>query len=329
MDLTPVMREEVETGTIVIDAARRQLIGLKTDTVRRETLVKRIRFAGHVVHDETGLTDVTLRFDGWIGEVTADFTGKFIERGSALFTIYSPELLSAQDEYLEAIAQAEAHPDRGRRLLDSAKRRLSLFGIAEKTLEDLARRGTAEPYLSIYAPVSGTIIEKNIVAGSHVQAGQLLYRMADLSTLWVEAHLWEPDLSIVEIGQEVLLTFKHAADRRIAGRVDYIYPDVEPVVLQNSTGEIKPEMYADLDLLIDLGERLLVPRSAVIFAGESRVAFLDRGEGRLEPRKLETGVQTRESIEVLDGLEEGDSVVTAANFLIAAESRMKAAMDRW
>ena len=337
MNLIPVTREEVDSGMIVVDAARRQLIGVKMGLVERGPLNLTIRTVGSVVYDETRLTDVTLKFDGWIGELNADSTGKYVEEGSLLFTIYSPELLSAQDEYLEALRQSKSNPARGTRLLDAVRRRLTLWGITASDLDRLEARGTAQEYMPVLSPASGTIIAKNIVKGSHIRTGELLYRIADLSSVWIEADLYEQDLALVEPGQEARITLPYDPNQDFTGSVSYIYPYLNAstrtgkirIEIPNPDGALKPAMYANVELLIPLGERLYVPESAVIYAGESRIAFVDRGEGRLQPRKLKTGVRNRDYIEVLEGLEEGEIVVIAANFLIAAESKLKAGIDRW
>ena len=337
MDLTPVSREEIETGTILVDARRRQLIGVKTGVARRQTLVQTIQTVGQVRYDETRLADVSLKFRGWIGEIFADYTGKFVEAGTPLFTIYSPELLSAQDEYLESLHQSRHNPERGSALLEAARSRLLLWDLKQPQLEALTERNRPAEYVPILSPLSGTIIVKNAVKGSAVSPGQLLYRIADLSAVWIEAQIYEYEVPLAKVGQTAEISLSYLPDRRFRAKVSYIYPYLDAgsrtarirIEAPNPHGALKPEMYANVEIQVPLGERLVVPEESVLYAGETRLVFLDRGDGRVEPRKITTGLRNRDLVEVLDGLEEGDVVVTSANFLIAAESKIKAGVGKW
>lgn len=337
MDLTPVTREEVETGVIMVDAQRRQLIGVKTDTVRREDVSKTIRAVGTVMTDETSVEDVTLKFRAWIGEADADFTGKFVTKGERLFTFYSPELWSAQEEYIEAVLRAQENPTRNNRLAEVAETRLRLWGLGPETIAAIRENGKPVEYLPYLSPATGTIMEKHVFDGSAVDAGQLLYRIADLSSLWVEADVYESELPLVHVGESVQITLPYIPSKTFDGTISYIYPYLNDdtrttrvrIEVPNPDGALKPSMYANVHLNIPLGERLVVPESAILYAGESRVAFVDLGEGRLQPRTVETGVRTAGWIEIRAGLEEGEVVVTSANFLIAAESKLKSGIDKW
>ena len=336
MDLTPVTQEEVRTGTIFVDAQRRQLIGVKTDEVRRQELVQSIRTVGLVTYDETRLVDISLKFRGWIGEISADYTGKFVKAGEPLFTIYSPELLSAQQEYLDA-RNLRKNSERGGRLLQASKRHLLLWDIKEEQIEALAKRGEPLEYVPILSPTTGTILQKTIVKGSATQPGALLYRIADLSTLWVEAELYEYELPLVEVGQKVKLSLTYLPAQSFEGEVTFIYPYLNAktrtgrvrIEVPNPEGRLKPDMYADVAIDVPLGERLVVPEQAVLYAGDTRVVFLDRGEGRLESRRIKVGVKNKDFLEVIDGLKEGDVVVTSGNFLIASESKLKSGLEKW
>lgn len=337
MDVVPVTQEEVETGVIVVDARRRQLIGVKTGLVRRESMTKTIRTIGTVVPAETRLTDVTLKVKAWIGKVTADFTGIFVREGETLFSFYSPEIWSAQEEYLESIRRAQESPTRTNRLVEAAEARLRLWGIGASEIDAIRKQNRPSEYLRYASPATGTVMKKTIVEGSAVEAGELLYRIADLSTLWVEADIYENELPLVEVGQTAEISLSYQPQRAFEGTVSYIYPYLNPktrtarirIEVPNPDGSLKPAMYTNVSIRVALGERLVVPESAVIYAGKSRVAFVDLGEGRLEPRKIQTGIRTDGLIEVLEGLREGEIVVTSANFLIAAESKLKSGMDKW
>ena len=324
--------EELPPGTITVDARRRQAIGLKTGEVRRMPMQRSIRAVGIVTYDETTLTDITLRFDAWIGELSADYVGVQVAVGETLFTVYGPDLLAAQQEYLEVRRRLGTGA-----LVDAARKRLQLWNVTDAEIAALDRRGTPRDYIPIVAPRSGTVVTKNIVAGTAHRAGMTLMRIADLSRVWVEAEIYEADLSIVAPGMAVVVTLPYLPNQRFEASVDYIYPFLDGesrtarirVVLDNPNGLLKPEMYAEVMLYADLGERLVVPIEAVIFSGERRVVFEDLGDGLLAPRYIQTGFRAGEQIEVIDGLEAGARVVISGTFLIASESRLRSGLDQW
>jgi membrane fusion protein, copper/silver efflux system len=325
-------------GTILIDARRRQLIGLRTDEVRRMHLRRTVRAVGRIAYDETRLTDVSLRFDAWIGTLAANYVGMPVTQGQMLFTVYGPELLSAQQEYLEIRRRADSGP-----VIEAARRRLELLGFGEAHLAALERRGTALDYVPIAAPRSGVVVESNVVAGSALRAGTTVMRLADLSQVWVEAQVYEADLALIETGTTALVTLPHLPEQRFEGRVEYVYPFLDArtrtarlrLSLPNPDGRLKSDMYAEVRLEADLGERLVVPVDAVIFAGENRYVFEDLGDGRLVPHRVGTGVRGAEHIEILpaadtiDGLVAGARVVSSGVFLIAAESRLQGGLEQW
>lgn len=327
-------RKKTQPGSILVDARRRQLIGVTFGVVERKHLTQIIRAAGQVTYDETRLTDINLKFDGWIGELDADYVGVPVKKGQTLFSVYSPALVSAQDEYLESLRRHKSGTDS---LLVAARRRLGLWDIRPAQVLVLEKRGHAAEYVPIQSPVSGTVIEKNIVAGTAVKAGMKLLRIADLSQVWVEGQVYEYELSHVQVGMAATVVLPEMPDRTFSTKVSYVYPYLESdtrtarvrVELPNPDGLLRPDMYAHVHLKVDLGERLVVPEEAVLYAGESRVVFLDLGEGHLQPRKIKTGLRNSDDIEVLAGLAEGDRVVTSGNFLIAAESKLKAGIEQW
>jgi len=324
-------------GSIYVDPARRQLIGITTGRVVRKNLKVTLRAAGNVTYDETLLHDVSLKFNGWIGELFANTTGKTVTKNQPLFTVYSPELLAAQEEYLETLNRIKARGGKGGHLLRAAKRRLRLWDLSEQQIKELQKRRKAQEFVAILSPANGVIIDKQIVAGSALRTGQRLLRLADLSRVWVEAQIYDYEIPLVTIGMQVKVILPEIQGREYLAKVDYVYPFMEGdthtvrvrVVLDNADGFLRPDMYAHIHLEADQGQRLLVPESAVIYTGQSRVVFLDLGEGRLAPRKITIGQRSREWIEVLQGLNEGDVVVTSGNFLIAAESKLKAGVDQW
>ncbi len=324
--------EELPAGTITLDARRRQAIGLKTGEARHIRMRRQVRAVGNVVYDETQLTDVTLRFDAWIGELRANYLGVAVTEGDTLFTVYGPDLLAAQQEYLEIKRRLGTGP-----LVDAAVKRLQLWNMADTEIADLDRRGTPLDYVPIVAPRSGIVVRKNIVEGTAHRAGMTLMRIADLSRVWVEAQVYEADLDIVAAGMPAIVTLPYLPNQRFESTVGYVYPFLDGesrttrirVELDNSDGLLKPDMYAEVLLSADLGERLVVPVEAVIFAGERRVVFEDLGGGLLAPRYVQTGSRTGEQIEIVDGLAAGARIVTSGTFLIASESRLQSGLDQW
>jgi len=329
----PSAQVEEVPGTIRVDARRRQLIGLTIGKAERRNFTQTIRSAGQVVYDETRLSDISLKFDGWIGELNANFLGAHVTQGEPLFFVYSPNLVAAQEEYLETLRRQNA----GSSLLKAARQRLTLWDISATQIQELEKRGHALEYFPILAPRTGTVIEKNIVEGTAVKAGMTVLRIADLSKVWVEGQVYEYELGHIVAGMDAQVVLPGVEGRRYPAKIAYVYPYLENdtrtarirVELENADGLLRPDMYAHVHVSIDLGERLVVPESAVLYAGDTRLVFLDRGDGYLEPRKIITGLRNDDEIEVLSGLEAGDRVVTSGNFLIASESKLKAGIDQW
>ena len=342
MDLVPVTRQEVETGIITLNTERRQAIGIRTAAVERRPVSIHTRAVGKVVYDETRLAQVTVKYRGWVGELRADATGVRVRKGEPLFTLYSPELYSAQEELFTAIGSQRAArdtsaPDRADYLVEAARQRLRLWDIEDPQIEDILARGEPQQYLPIFSHVDGYVIEKSIFQGAAVEAGQVLYRVAGLDRIWIDAEVYESELPLIALGQEAEVTLPYLPGRKFQGSVSFIYPYLADetrtgrvrVELPNRGLELKPDMYANVELVSERGERLVVPEEAVLYTGPRRLVFLDLGEGRLRPQEIEVGVKSGDFYEVLAGLEEGDLVVTSGNFLVAAESRLKSALHHW
>jgi Cu(I)/Ag(I) efflux system membrane fusion protein len=340
--LPTVTQQEAATATIRIDAARRQEIGVKTERVARQPLSTQVRAVGRVVYDETLLSDVSLRIGGWIGRLDADEPGQYVGQGETLFTLYSQDLYAAQQEFLTAVASqraaaATAAPDRADYLVEAARTRLRLWDLSPDQIDQIAATGQPIEYLPILSPASGYVVEKNVVRGAAVRPGERLFRIAGIDRVWVEAEVYESDLPVIAVGQRATVTLPYAPGRTFAGEISFIYPYLEGttrtarvrVALPNPDMALKPDMYADVTIQRDLGERLTVPEQAVLYAGERSFVFLDLGEGRLRPNEVATGLVTGDRIEILAGLEPGDVIVTSGNFLVAAEARLKLAMEQW
>jgi len=327
------MAEEAPPGTVTLDNRRRQLIGVETAEARAMAMTRTIRAEGRVAYDETRLADVNLKFDAWIGELYADYVGARVEKGDPLFTVYGPALLAAQQEYLELKRSGSA----SRTLLAAARKRLQLWDMTDNEIAALEKRGEPFEYVTMHSSVEGTVVAKNVVEGTAHKAGMTLMRIADLSKVWVEADIYEGEVPLVSAGMPATVTLPYLPGEQLEGRIDYIYPYLDSdsrtgrvrLTLDNPDGRLKPNMYAEVKLQAEIGRRVVVPEEAVIIAGELRVVFEDLGEGRLAPRKVRTGQRADGYIEILDGIEAGDRVVTSGNFLIASESRLKGGMEQW
>jgi Cu(I)/Ag(I) efflux system membrane fusion protein len=337
-----VTRQEVESGEITVETGRRQTIGVRTGSVERRPMRIEVRAVGKVTTDETRLSEVSVKYPGWIGRLHVDQTGQPVRRGETLFTLYSPELYATQGEYLSALesqrrARSTSAPDRADYLVEAARQRLRLWDLRDRDLDEIAASGRPLQYLPITSPVSGYVLEKRVVEGAAVEPGMMLYRIAALDRVWVEAEVFESELPLVRVGQAATVTLPNLPGEPRMGRVTFIHPELDDetrtgrvrIELENPRLVLKPAMYADVALEVDRGERLVVPESAVLYAGPRRLVFRDLGGGRLKPQPIVVGIASGDWIEVLEGLGEGDRVVTSGTFLVAAESRLKSATELW
>ncbi len=342
MELVPVRKGEAGSGEVRVDPARLQQLGVRFATVERAPLVRTIRATGIVAWDETKLVDVSLQVGGWVRDLHADALGAQVKAGEPLFTVYSPQLYAAQVEYLEALrAQTSAHggsaPNRADALVRAARERLRRWDLADADVTALARRGEPLEAVPVRARASGFVIEKNLVAGAAFEPGVRLFRIAPLDRVWIDAQIFESDASLVGVGQSAIVRAPGLAGRELEARVAYVYPALDAgtrtvrarLELANPDLALRPETWVEVELRAELGPRVLVPTSAVIFAGARRVVFVDRGDGRLEPRSVSVGSSGDDRTEILSGLEPGERIVASGNFLIAAESRLKSALSQW
>ena len=329
-------------GEFRIAPERLQRIGVRTTVVTRQMMQPEIRASGRVTWDETALRDVSLKVRGWIGELHAAAVGALVEQGEVLFTLYSPELYAAEREYLLArAAQARARdtgaPDRADYLVTAARNRLRLWDLAAVDLERIAASGVPLEQLPIRSPTRGYVVEKNVVAGGAVEPGQRLYRIAPLDRVWLEAQIYEEQIPLVTRGMRAVIELPSLPGRRFEGTVAWVYPSVSEgtrtaqvrVELSNEDLALRPDMFATVYLKTPESEHLVLPLSAVLHAGERSFVFLALGEGRLRPQPVEVGMRVGEDVEVLSGVEEGQTVVSSATFLVASESRLRAALDQW
>jgi len=342
MNLVPVTKKEIETGVIRVPETRRQEIGVRTAIADVKPLRLSIRAVGKTTYDESRVRDVTLKLKGWIEKLYVDETGQPVRKGQPLFALYSPDLYAAEQEFLlavhsQATAKTTGAPDRADYLVRAARERLELLDLSDAQIDHIAAVGKAIERMPILSPYNGFVIEKNVNEGAAVEAGQRIYRIADLDRIWVEADVYESDLPQLAVGQPVRVTLPYLPGTKLDGRIAYIYPFLNQqtrtgkvrIELPNPKLALKPEMYADVTLEIDRGPRLVIPVSAVVETGPRRIVFLDLGGGRLRPQDVELGLRNGDDYEVLKGVQKGDKVVTSANFLISAESRIRSAESFW
>jgi Cu(I)/Ag(I) efflux system membrane fusion protein len=300
--------------------------------VQREPFGVTIRAVGLVGYDQGGIHDVSPRVMGYVGSVQVSAVGETVHAGDLLFTLYSPDLLAAQKEFLTARAS-----QRGDTLARAAEGRLRLWGMSAADIQRVAATSTPIEYVPFHAPSSGVVVEKNVVAGSGTQAGERLFRIATVDRVWIEAELYEADLSLVRLGDAARITLPYLPGERFEGTVSLISPFLDGdtrtararIEISNPGHALLPGMYASVDLRRELGDRLVVPASAVLYAGDRRFVFVDFGEGRLRPQAVETGLRDGERLELLSGLEAGQTIVVSGNYLIASESRLGSALEQW
>jgi Cu(I)/Ag(I) efflux system membrane fusion protein/cobalt-zinc-cadmium efflux system membrane fusion protein len=328
---------------ITLDSRRRQLAGVQTVAAEVRTLDRSIRTTGILQPDERRLVDVNVKLDGWIRQIRVDYTGRFVQQGDPLFTLYSPELAATQQEYLLARASREEVassplPDArsyADRLVESAERRLLRWDISREQIADFANRRAVDGEVLLRSAASGFVIEKMAIEGMHVEAGQTLYRLADLSSVWLEASVYEQDLSFVHLNQRASLTIDSLPGTEISARVAYVSPSLDPEArtakvrfeLANAGGKLKPGMFATVELRATDRPALVVPANAVFDSGTRQLVFVDRGEGRFEPRDVKIGSRADGLASVSSGLKAGERVASSAVFLLDSESQLRAALQ--
>lgn len=328
--------------SISLSPDKRQLIGLTLADVERRELTRTVRTTAVVMHDETRYARIAPRFNGWVRKLHVNYTGAPVEKGQPLFTVYSPELFSAENEYLIArrgLQQPKADGSIGQRssstdLSGSARRRLELWEIGDDEIRALEQRGTAGDEMLFRSPIAGHVVTKDAVEGKAFMAGESLYEVADLSHLWLDAWIFESDFPLMKAGLRAAITFPYLGNKTLEAPVTFLYPHIDPqtrrgrvrIELDNPGHLLRPDMWAGVEIRIPLGEKVLIPSSAVIDTGQRFVAFVDGEDEHLEPRELRVGFKTDDYYEVLEGVKEGERVVSRALFLVDSESQLKAAI---
>ena len=346
MNLVPVYEQAPEgevsetSGSTRIKLSPREvrLADVRTDMVRVRSLHKNIRVVGKVTYDERRLAHVAAWVGGRVDRLFVNFTGAEVVKGQPLLQIYSPDLVTTQEEYLLALetldkVQNSRIPDTmegARSLVRAARKRLLLWGISEQQVAELDRNREAGTHVTIYAPIGGTVIKKKVREGMYVKEGHTLFDIADLSMVWVYADIYEHDLSWIEAGQKAMVTFGAYPGEIFHGTITFVDPFLNPktrsvrvrIELSNLDGRFKPEMFADVDVRVPTGEILTVPKTAVLDTGPRKIAYLDRGDGQFVGVEVKIGPVAEGYYSVLSGLSPGDRVVTTANFLIDSQTQL-------
>lgn len=330
-------------ASVQLELRRQQLIGVRTAEAISESLSRSVRAVGIVKYDETRQHEVNLKVEGWIRELYVDFTGQPVRKGQPLFTLYSPDLLATQDEYLLALrtldqmdrSQVVEARDYARRMIDATRHRLALWDLPQDQLDELERTRKARSELLFRSPASGVVVEKRAVQGSHVMPGEMLYKLADLSLVWIEADLYERDLPVARVGSRADVTLDAYPGEHFTARATYVYPFVDEATrtvrvrfeLPNARGRFKPGMYANVEVQASLGQGLTVPTDALVDTGRGAYVFVALGDGFFEPRRVGAGTRFDGRVQVTEGLRAGERVASGATFFLDSESQLRAAMQ--
>lgn len=343
-ELEPVYADDpsaMPMGTIRVSPEKQQLIGVRYGTAERSAGVHTFRAVGRVAFDETRIAHVHTRIDGWVDEVFADFIGQTVEKGQPLLTIYSPELLASQQEYLLALkgrrvmknSTLESALADSSALVEAARKRLELWDLSEAQIEEVERTGKPITYVTMYSPIRGYVTARNAFPKQKIMADTELYTVVDLSKVWIMADVFESEAPMIRLGMPATITLSYSGGRRLQAKVDYIQPQIEAATrtlkvrleADNPNVVLKPDMFVDVEFRVAMPSRVTVPSEAVLDSGLRQTVFVDRGNGYLEPRQVEIGERFEGRTEILKGLRAGERVVTSGNFLIDSESQLKSA----
>jgi Cu(I)/Ag(I) efflux system membrane fusion protein len=333
---------KMPAGSVKIAPDKQQLIGVRTETVERQSLVRTVRTTGQLTSDETKLAHVHVKVNGYIDKGYVDYIGQLVKKGQPLFTLYSPDLVATQEEYLIAKRGAKSlgtsqFPEvsqGSQSLLRSTRERLKLWDISDEQIKKLDETGEVTKTLTFYSPVSGFVTDRKAFPQTAVTPDMDLYLISDLSTIWVNADVYEYEVPFVKVGQTADMQLSYYAGKTYTGKITYIYPTVDPVSrtvkvrieFPNPRFDLKPQMFANVQLKINYGKQIVVPQEAVMDSGDKQYVFVVHDGGVFEPRIIQMGAKLEGNVVVLSGLKAGETIVTSGNFLIDSESRLKSAM---
>lgn len=322
-------QEEVRVP-IELSPQQQSQMGVKLSPVEKTNLEPVLRTLGTVTFDQRQEVHVHTRVNGWIEELLVDYVGKLVKKDQPLFKLYSPDLVSTQNDYLAALKIGAA----GREIAASSLKRLQFLGVPESEIQEIRKTGQIKRLITFRSPIEGYVIQKQAIQGQYVSPELELYDLANLSKIWVIVTLYEYDLSFVKVGDPVQVTFSYNQNQNFQGKISYIYPEIDTqtrtakarVELETPAGDIKPGMFANVEIRRNVGAALTVPEDSVIDTGLRKIVFVKTTETTFEPREVKLGARMNNRFIIQEGLKEGDSVVSAANFLIDTESKLRAAL---
>jgi len=344
---TPVQETQEEQPTVEIPEDKQQLIGVKTVEVSVSDLRKVIRTVGRIEYDERKTATINAKFEGWIEKLHVDYTGRYVKKGEPLAEIYSPELVATQQEFINALKwvrqnSAKGNDARGEALTtlqsrdatslaDAARQRLKFWDISDEQIKRIEETGKPIKTLTLYSPVNGYVVQKMAVRGMRVMPGEKLFDIADLSSVWVIADIYENELALVKQGQTAKISLSYFPGREMNAVIDYVYPALSAetrtakvrFTLPNPGAQLKPQMFTNVEITIPLGKKLAIPSEGVLDTGTRQVVYVDKGEGYFEPREVRTGLKVDGLTEVLSGLKQGEKIASSAIFLIDSEAQLK------
>lgn len=347
---TVAAQQTEEPPTVEIPVEKQQLMGVKTMVVEPKQVQKSVRTVGRVEYDEKRVVTVNVKFEGWIEKLYIDYTGRYVKKGEPVAEIYSPELLATQMEFINLIKWSNTGPGvRGKRsgeseidkmitmdakaVIEAARQRLRLWDITEDQIKRIEETGRPIRTLTIYSPVSGYVVQKPVLQGMRVMPGEKLLDIADLSTVWIIADVYEYELPLIDVGQEAEISLSYIPGKVFKSRIEFVYPSLSgqtktakirfSIPNPNEDGLLKPQMFSEVTIKRNLGKRLIIPEEAVIDTGTRQIVYVDRGDGYFEPRQIMPGLRADGSVEVLKGLKAGERIAVSGNFLIDSEARLK------
>lgn len=336
--------EEQEIPTVEISPEKQQLIGVKTTEVSIKQLQKIIRTVGRIEYDERRIATVNTKVEGWIEKLYVDYTGRYVKKGEPLAEIYSPELTATQQEFINTLKWARNKKSDGSEnnfsamlskdadaIVEAAKQRLRLWDITEEQIKKISETGKPVRSLTIYSPASGYVVQKMALQGMRVMPGEKLFDVADLSTVWVISDIYEYELPLIKAGETAKISLSYFPGKEFSSKIDYIYPALSGdtrtakvrFTIANPGGQLKPQMFTNVEVKIDMGKKLAVPDDAIIETGTRQIVYVDKGDGNFEPREVMLGSRAEGFREVLMGLKAGEKVASSATFLIDSEAQLK------
>jgi Cu(I)/Ag(I) efflux system membrane fusion protein len=351
----PAEAAKTEAPTVEIPLEKQRLIGVKVATASVQPLSKTIRTVGIVEYDQRRLQTINTKVEGWVEKLYVNFTGTYVKKGDPVADIYSPELWATQQEFINVVRWAKGAQAKNVRpgtetagvqgasnvssmidrdaqsLVEAARQRLRLWDIGDAQIARIEESEKPIRTLTIYSPSSGYVLQKNVTQGMRVMAGEKLLEVADLSSVWITADIYEFEMPLIKVGDNAIVQLSYIPGRQFSTKIDYIYPTLQGetrtvkarFTIPNEGGRLKPQMFTNVELKINLGKKLAVPSDAVINTGVRQIAYVDRGDGYFEPREVGTGVQAENLVEITAGLKAGEKVSSSANFLIDSEAKLK------